>query len=176
MNEDEVKEHVLFLSDRGANIKYRLINAGFIRLTCYAHIIHNLVSHMLSEKRVKEIIQQCSVLSSYVKNSGMNKHLKTSLKRHTPTRWNSVFMMVEAIINNYQDIYEALIVKQRWRNEYNIKNGKQPDNELSELLTVLNRKELEELMTFLEPFKVEYISTTNLVFLTICYYKIWNWY
>lgn len=82
LSEAEVKENVLFLSDRGANIKYGLNNAGFIRLTCYAHIIHNLVSYMLDEPRL-EIIKRCSSLSSYMKNSGMNKHLKISLKPHT---------------------------------------------------------------------------------------------
>lgn len=97
-SEAEVKEHVLFLSDRGPNIKYGLNNAGFIRLTCYAHIIHNLVSYMFDEPRVMAIIKQCSSLLSYVKNSGMNEDLKTSLKPHTAIRWNSVFLMIDAII------------------------------------------------------------------------------
>lgn len=49
LTEHEVKEHVRFLSDRGPDIKYGLKNYGFKRITCYAHIIHNLVSKMLTE-------------------------------------------------------------------------------------------------------------------------------
>lgn len=155
--ENEVKEHFIFLSDRGPNIKYGLINAGFIRLTCYAHLIHNLVTHMLDHTRVKEMIKKCCALSSYIKNSGLNKKLNTSLKTFTATRWNSVFIMIDAIIKNYQDIYDLLIMKQRLRNESRIKYNQQPDNSISELVTVLNIAEMEIIRIFLEPFKVRII-------------------
>lgn len=89
-NEDDVKKYVVFISDRGSNIKYGLIRNGFERLTCYPHIIHNLVSYMLTEARVKLIISQASELSAYMKNSGLNMLLKTTLKRSVSTRWNSV--------------------------------------------------------------------------------------
>lgn len=155
LTEDEVKRHVVFLSDRGPNVKYGLIRAGFTRLNCYAHLIHNLVTYMLAENEVRVIIQHCAELSSYVKNSGLNMKLKTSLKRHTPTRWNSTYIMIDAIINNYQDVYELLIVKQRLRNEARLKSYKQIDYEISDLITKLNQNKLDEIRTFLKPFKVK---------------------
>lgn len=86
LSETEVKKHVTFVSDRGPDIKSGLLNNGFERVTCYAHIIHNLVSKMLSEKTVKDVVGKCSKLSTYVKNSGLNEGLPKSLKNYTSTR------------------------------------------------------------------------------------------
>lgn len=154
MTDTEVKEKVIFLSDRGPNIKYGLINAGYIRLNCYAHLIHNLVSNMLSKKSVQEMITQAAKLTAYVKNSGMNSQLKSFLKLYTKTRWNSVFTMFDSIITEYQTTYDLLLYKQRVMNEHGFKNSKQPDNSLSDLITVINLPELIKIKTFLEPFKV----------------------
>lgn len=144
----------MFLSDRGKNIKYGLLRNGFIRLSCYAHLIHNLVCYMLDDEYVKEIVNQAAKLSSYVKNSGLNKHLKTSLKRHTSTRWNSVYVMLKAISDNYRDVYELLVTKQRLLNEARWKNKQQTNNEISELITALEPEKMDELIKFLVPFKV----------------------
>ncbi|XP_055307471.1 uncharacterized protein LOC129571680, partial [Sitodiplosis mosellana] len=84
-SEEEVKMHFTFVSDHGADIKSGLLNNGFKRLTCYAHIIHNLVSKMLSEETVKGVVDNCSKLSTYVKNAGLNQHLPKSLKKHIST-------------------------------------------------------------------------------------------
>lgn len=154
LSEGEIKRHVIFLSDRGPNVRYGLTKAGFIRLTCYAHMIHNLVSYMLDEKSVQVLIKQSTCLSSYVKNSGLNKELKMGLKLYTKTRWNSVYSMVDVIINNYQDLYELLISRQRLRNEARISCNQQPDNVISDLVTNINLTELTRLRDFLAPFKV----------------------
>ena len=155
LREVEVKKHVVFLTDRGPNVKYGLIQVGFTRLNCYAHLIHNLVSCMLNWSGIKSMIQQCADLSSYVKSSGLNTKLKTSLKRHTTTRWNSTFIMIDAILTNFEDVYELLIIKQRLRNEARAKSYKPPDSEISDLITSINPTVLKSLRTFLEPFKVK---------------------
>lgn len=154
LSEIEMKENVRFLSDRGPNIKWGLIRGGFKRLTCYAHIIHNLVTSMLTEKRVKVIVEQCATLSSYVKNNGFNRDLNPTLKRYTTTRWNSVHIMIDCIIKSYQDVYKLLLAKQRHRNEARMMSSKQPDSEITEHLTVLNVAQLTEIRDFLLPFKV----------------------
>lgn len=154
LSEEEVKQHIVFVTDRGSNIKYGLIRNGFKRLTCYAHILHNLVSAMLAEKDVKEVVKKANALSSYVKNSGMNTKLKISLKCFTTTRWNSIYTMLNAIITSYQDVYDLLLEKQRFINDDKLKNGKQPNNEISDMITTLNRSDLIEICNFLQPFKV----------------------
>lgn len=151
----EVKKHVIFVSDRGPDIKYGLINNGFKRLTCFAHFIHNLVSKMLTEANVKKIVDNCARVASFIKNTGLNKHLKSSLKRFTPTRWNSVYKMIDSIIENYGEIYKVLTARQRLRNEGRINSQKNPDEEILNLITALKKSELVSIKSFLEPFKVK---------------------
>lgn len=154
LTSDEVKTKVKFVSDRGPDIKYGLIRNGYKRLTCYAHIIHNLVSKMLTEKRVHEIVEKCAKLSSYVKNTGLNKRLKTSLKRYTKTRWNSIFIMINCIIENFSEVYKLLTIKQRLRNEYRMNAKKSHDQEILNLINDLDKSDLEKIAEFLKPFKV----------------------
>lgn len=154
LTSDEVKQNDVFLSDRGPDIKYGLLRNGYKRLTCYAHIIHNTVSKMLSEPRMEDIVKKCARLSSFVKNTGLNKHLEHSLKRYTPTRWNSVFIMINCIIENFAEVYKWLTIKQRLRNELRITAKKQPDQDILNLMSELNKSELEKITEFLAPFKV----------------------
>lgn len=169
LTEAEVKENIYFVTDRGPNIKYGLIRAGFKRITCYAHIIHNLVSAMFMETKVKEIIQKANALCSYVKVTGLNTRLETSLKRHVSTRWNSVYIMLNSILNNFEAVRDLLIEKQLIVNQEKLKQNRPTDNTISELVTSLNKKDLVDIRDFLEPFKV--ISKKNL-FLTLSYLQI----
>lgn len=68
---------------------------------------------MLAEPTVKIVVTNASQLSSYMRNSGLNSKLKSSLKKHTSTRWNSAYMMLREIISNYQEIVDVLNQKQR---------------------------------------------------------------
>lgn len=157
LTEETVKENVLFISDRGSNIKFGLIKAGYIRLTCYAHIIHNLVSAILKEETVSAIIKKCTELCSYMKNSGLNKELKTTLKMCVSTRWNSVYIMINSIIDMYDAVYDLLLSRQRALNEMRLKQGRQPENSLTELVTSLCLADLVKIRDFLKPFKVKKI-------------------
>lgn len=137
LTEQEVKENVYVISDRGPNIKSGLIKHGFKRMTCYAHLIHNLVGTMLEDTEVNEIIKKCSKLTAYMKNTGLNAQLKTSLKLWVSTRWNSVYMMIDSILVNYNDIHDILTKKQRVLDMYNRKHSK-PVVIIMELLTNLD--------------------------------------
>lgn len=154
LTEAEVKQHVIFVSDRGANIRYGLIKNGFLRLTCFAHIMHNLIMDMVAIPEVADLITMCSRLCSYMKNSGLNSKLTKSLKLYSPTRWSSLFAMIDTIIGMYQHVYELLITRQRLVNEARLKNGQQPKNNLAELITKLPLGKMIQIRDFLEPFKV----------------------
>lgn len=164
LTNDEVKQNVIFVSDRGPDIKYGLIRNGFKRLTCYAHIIHNLVSKMLTEPSVMRVVEMCATLSSYVKNTGLNKYLSPSLKRYSKTRWNSIFIMIDAIIESNSEVYKLLTVKQRLRNEARINAYKQADQEILNMITNLNMTELNNIKEFLQPFKVQIFETLSLIY------------
>lgn len=70
------------------------------------------------------------------------------------TRWNSVYLMIDSILQSFGEIYDVLTTKQRLRNEARMNNGKQFDHEILELIEVLNKDDLIEIKQFLEPFKV----------------------
>lgn len=63
-------------------------------------------------------------------------------------------MMMEAIILNYQEVYELLIMKQRLMNEARLRSYQQPDTSLSDLVMDINLVDLKEIRDFLQPFKV----------------------
>lgn len=115
---------------------------------------------MLQEAKIKELLKGCAKLTSYVKNTGLNKKLKPSLKLYTATRWNSVYIMIDAIVKNYPNIYDLLVMKQKLRNDTRLKNKEQPDSDIVELITQLNCGELTECREFLKPFKVFSIQHT----------------
>lgn len=72
LNIDEIKKFVTFVSDRGSNFRYGIRGAGFERLTCYTHLLHNLVTTMLGHEAVADLIKNAASLTSYIKNQGLN--------------------------------------------------------------------------------------------------------
>lgn len=144
LSEDDVRKFATFVTDRGANIKYGLISAGLERLNCYAHLINNLVQCMLNYPEIKRIIEKVSALITYMKYSGLNGRLKKSLKKHTPTRWNSAQISFDGVVENYDDILDLLLEKQRT----------DPKKNVLHLITDLNRAHLTRLNEFLKPFKM----------------------
>lgn len=57
---NDVKKYETFVTDRGGNIKYGLKDAGSERLSCYDHLIHNLLSSMLDVPELKTMVQDAS--------------------------------------------------------------------------------------------------------------------
>lgn len=141
--EDDIRKYVIFVTDRGGNIRYGLRSIGFKRLNCYAHLLYNLVKAMLCVDEVKVIVENASKLSSYVKRTGLNFHLKTSLKSFSKTRWNYAYIMLEKIVENYDAIYDILLEKQRATKKENILS----------MITELNKDEMHAICQFLKIFK-----------------------
>lgn len=70
VNEDQVVNNIVWVTDRGPNITkaFRIKNAT--RLNCYAHLINNIVRHMCNdEPQMKKIIDDSSTLVRYMKTS-----------------------------------------------------------------------------------------------------------
>lgn len=142
-SEEDIRKFCIFLSDRGPNVRYGLEGFGLIRLNCYAHLINNLVKFMLEDPTVKSIIQSASTLASYLKNAGLNQHLKSTVKTYSKTRWNCVYVMLATIVKNHDGIFDVLSEKQRAMRK----------NDLLPMITVLNMCELTKICNFLETFK-----------------------
>lgn len=140
-NEEDVKAHVTILSDRGPNVLFGLND--FDRLNCYAHLVNNLVQAMIKVAEITEIAKNVSALTSYLKNTGLHLRLGVTLKPFSKTRWNSVYTMFKALLSaDFQRIAELLIEKQRTSNR-----------PLLPMLTVLEKKDVQAICNFLEPFK-----------------------
>lgn len=83
---------LVFVSDRGTNVKKALELFGAI--SCFAHMVNNLVDTMLIE--ISDLVVAVKALAKYFKVTGLNAALDTTLKSYVPTRWNTVFYMIES--------------------------------------------------------------------------------
>lgn len=112
-SEEEVKQFVTFVTDRGSNFKYGLISSGFSRHNCYAHLIHNLIKAMLTPTRVKEMIKTAAKITAFVKKTNINSQMRNTIKSFSKTRWNGAQTMLESIVVNFNELYDLLYHRQR---------------------------------------------------------------
>lgn len=127
LSPEEVREIVIVIADRGANMKYMLKDEKIRNVHCFAHIINNIVEHMLKVDEIRELQNAASQLTSYVKSGGMCKELNTTLKSFCRTRWNGVYIMFNAILNNYVKLVEVLSEKSALMREMGtLSNQKNP--------------------------------------------------
>lgn len=103
----DVRENLVFVSDRGGNIRLALIN--YTRLNCFPHFLHNIVKYACSVERIKQLIDNCAALVRYFKFNGLNNLLGASLKSAISTRFNYVYMMLSSIENEWDAIEEVLL-------------------------------------------------------------------
>lgn len=142
-SEDDVRIFVTFICDRGANIKYGLLERGFTVIHCYSHLLNNLTGKMLTLPEVKTILKNASKLCSYMKKTGLNSRLNVSLKTYSKTRWNGACIMLSSLLEaDFNLLTEILVEKQR-----------ATKTELVSMVTVLNKDELRPICEFLTSFK-----------------------
>lgn len=102
-----LRHKFVFVSDRGSNMISAL--RKYEHIHCFAHIINNVVQHMLA--LVAEDLSPVKALVKYFKVTGLNSGLDETLKSYVKTRWNSVYYMIQSVLNNWDRIQEVLIVK-----------------------------------------------------------------
>lgn len=142
-NEEEVREFVTFVTDRGSNFKYGLTSKKFKRFNCYTHLIHNLVKSMFRDSRVNTIKKTASKIVSFVKKTSMNSQLKTTLKKFSSTRWNGAFDMFSSLFENYDQLRDLLYTRQR-------ANPRQP---YFDLISTIDPEDIGRICRFLKQFK-----------------------
>lgn len=103
-NLDTHIDKLVFVSDRGTNVKKAL--EQFEAISCFAHMVNNLVDTMLIE--ISDLVVAVKALVKYFKVTGLNAALDTTLKSFVPTRWNTVFYMIESVIINWDHIQSIL--------------------------------------------------------------------
>lgn len=139
---DQICELIHFITDRGSQFK-ALDN--FNRSNCVAHMINNIVQKMCSESEIQKIISDGASLVRYMKRSGMNSQRKLALKSYSKTRWSTVFVMLESILNGYNTVFELLERRQR--------SGIAAHRNCLDRIECLKRSTLMKIVEFLKPFK-----------------------
>ena len=101
-----------FVTDQGRNVRAAL--STFYRIPCACHKRATAVRNILPLDEQKEVslldnddeplkaavisvITACKSLVSYMKQSGLNNKLASTLKQANDTRWNSLLVMLESI-------------------------------------------------------------------------------
>lgn len=103
----EHREQLVFISDRGTNMVSALRNMESIH--CYAHMLNNTVQHMLD--LISKELDPVKALVKYFKVTGLNCKMTETLKSYVQTRWNSVFYMIQSVLQNWKQIQEILLSK-----------------------------------------------------------------
>jgi len=93
---------------------------------------------------VKKIIDDVSSIVSYVRNSGLGVTCNPQLKKCVITRWNTVFDMLNSLIENYRKIAQILLEKEE----------ADRNADVMEKLNKIPRTKLEEIAEFLKKFKM----------------------
>lgn len=128
---DCVENKIVFVSDRGSNIKAAL--RPYQSISCMAHMIHNGVEKILDKNA---IVSAVSTIVRYFKTSGQNAIFEQTLKSYVSTRWSSVYRMLESVIQHWNEIVDIL---------------KQKNAHLKELQSI-SLEELKLMRDFLKPF------------------------
>ena len=84
----------------------------FDRLSCAAHDLNLVVSHGVddAEEPVKQALRAAKDLVRHFKHSGLNcdSRLPTTLVQQCDTRWNTAYLMLSSIVENWKPVKEIL--------------------------------------------------------------------
>ena len=84
-----------------------------IRSDCAAHLLNNIVQEMLGSPKVlnsvaTECISHCRDLAKFVKRAKLNSKLKKTVKRDVISRWNSVYEILQSILDAWDTLEKLL--------------------------------------------------------------------
>lgn len=131
--------NIVFVTDRGPNIVAAL--RQYKRLSCSAHILNTVLEHTTRDANdedsdVQRLIHSCRAVTTFFKRSGLQNRLQKSLKGDVDTRWNSKLDMFESINSQWSEVQSILSEKNQ-----------------DHLIETIDKRMLEDVITFLTPFK-----------------------
>jgi len=87
------------------------------RISCFAHCLNLVVQEMLKVDNAdfQTMMSNCKVLVRHFKHSGLQNKLDRTLKQDCPTRWNSTYIMLESILEQYDKVYDILSERRELR-------------------------------------------------------------
>lgn len=126
-----IDNKIVFVSDRGPGISAAC--RSFQSMHCFAHMVHNVVEKMFEKN---SIVQAVSVIVKYFKASGLNAIFEQTLKSYVATRWNTIYQMLDSVIERWDEIVRQLRSRKVHQKE----------------LDMISLEELELIRDFLKPF------------------------
>lgn len=95
------------VTDRGSNM-VAAFNC-FPHIYCINHLLNNVIEKAIKNvEELNELCNLCSKLVKYFKKSGDNCKLSQTLKSHCPTRWNTMYYLLESVEKNWMDVNNIL--------------------------------------------------------------------
>jgi hypothetical protein len=85
----------------------------------------------------QSLLTSCKSLVRHFKHTGLQRKLKRTLKQECPTRWNSIFTMLESILSQYDEVHDILSKRKELKYLY-----------------AIDKEVLSQIVSFLEHFKV----------------------
>lgn len=92
------------------------------RVSCFAHCLNLVVTDMMGVENVdfQTMITNCKVLVRHFKHTGLQQKMRKTLKQECPTRWNSTYTMLDAILTQYDEVHDILSGRKELRYLYAI--------------------------------------------------------
>lgn len=134
----ELFEKIHFVSDEGSNIG-KLLAHHESKSNCSAHLYNLVLKHAFddADDNIKTLIKNAKNVVTFFKKSSRMKGLKKTLRQAIDTRWNTNFLMLSSISEQFEDVER--LIKGEKRNEAENYH--------------LNRELLLELVDFLRVFQ-----------------------
>ncbi|KAB7505383.1 Zinc finger protein [Armadillidium nasatum] len=121
---EELMSNLIFVTDQDPNIVKAF--QDYNRLNCLSHIINTILHHTFNEDYLKEklpeiqrVIQLSSNLIKLLKECEFSMNLKHEILQEIESRWDSKFVILKSILDNYNRI-QNLIVEGKFPNLENI--------------------------------------------------------
>lgn len=112
-------EDAIMVTDRGSNMVAAFNQ--FNHIYCINHLLNNVVDKSIKQvDDVAELCNLCSKVVKYFKKSGSNCSLDTSLKSFCPTRWNTMYYLLDSVEKNWLEIGNILQQKKELHKIENI--------------------------------------------------------
>ena len=107
-------------TDNGRNIAMAMEILGWPHMLCFSHTLHLAVEDAMKLPEVSKALARCRRLVSHFNHSSKSTYLlrqkqadlhhkQLSLVQDVPTRWNSVYYMVERILAPQQPLCATLL-------------------------------------------------------------------
>ena len=122
----DVKKHVVFVTDKGANIKKAL--EFFHWIPCFCHILNTILCTAFKMKSddpeciievgesddgsgiecVQTLLEAVKQLVTYLKRSGLASKLSTTVVQECVTRWNTKLAVLQSVQKVFPEIQSLL--------------------------------------------------------------------